>query len=90
MDVYKLESLEQCIENQKTNTELLDMVISELDRPIFKSKKDRTNNNMLVVGHYATQNFEKMIYLISAAFEENKKMKELINVLMEEEQNNEK
>ena len=90
MDVYKLESLEQCIENQKTNTELLDMVISELDRPIFNSKKDRTNNNMLVVGHYATQNFEKMIYLISAAFEENKKMKELINVLMEEEQNNEK
>lgn len=90
MDVYKLESLEQCIENQKTNTELLDMVISELDRPILNVKKDRTNDNMLVVGHYATQNFEKMIYLISAAFEENKKMKELINVLMEEEQNNEK
>lgn len=85
MDVYKkLESLEQCIENQNTNTELLDMVISELDRPIFNVKKDRTNDNMLVVGHYATQNFEKMIYLISAAFEENKKMKELINVLMEE------
>lgn len=85
MDVNKLQSLEQCIENQKTNTELLDMVISELDRPILNVKKDRTNDNMLVVGHYATQNFEKMIYLISAAFEENKKMKELINVLMEEE-----
>lgn len=84
MDVNKLQSLEQCIENQKTNTELLDMVISELDRPIFNVKKDRTNDNMLVVGHYATQNFEKMIYLISAAFEENKKMKELINVLMED------
>lgn len=84
MDVNKLQSLEQCIENQKTNTELLDMVISELDRPILNVKKDRTNDNMLVVGHYATQNFEKMIYLISAAFEENKKMKELINVLIEE------
>ncbi|MGH2116170.1 hypothetical protein [Aerococcus urinaeequi] len=84
MDVNKLQSLEQCIENQKTNTELLDMVISELDRPILNVKKDRTNDNMLVVGHYATQNFEKMIYLISAAFEENKKMKELINVLMED------
>lgn len=84
MDIYKLESLEQCIENQDINTDLLNMVISELDRPILNVKKDRTNDNMLVVGHYATQNFEKMIYLISAAFEENKKMKELINVLMEE------
>lgn len=84
MDVNKLQSLEQCIENQKTNTELLDMVISELDRPILNVKKDRTNDNMLVVGNYATQNFEKMIYLMSAVSEENKKMKELINVLIEE------
>lgn len=84
MDIYKLESLEQCIENQDINTDLLNMVISELDRPIFNVKNDRTNDNMLVVGNYATQNFEKMIYLMSAVSEENKKMKELINVLMEE------